>query len=362
MKKLPILVALLAFSCWCLAADSADEPVTKTLVWPDGTRYVGGVVDGKRTGKGTIFWQDGTRFVGQFENDMRNGPGTMILPDGTVYTGFFRDDELIDTESTIAASTAGRSVELEDVAALDETTLPIEADSVGDPMGDTAERAAEAEAERVRKVEEERLAQEAEAERIRQAEEQQLAQQAEAEQLRKAEEDRLAQAGEAERLRKAEEERLAQAAEAERIRQAEEERLAQQAEIELAQDYSGSDDVTEVTESVKDELIATIDLWKAAWSVQNANQYLATYSDDFAIPSRGQSRRTWEALRRTRITRPRYINIDVSYQRFELVETNVVDVFFRQTYRSNTYSDLTDKVLRMGKDGTDWKILIERSR
>ena len=138
MKKLPILFVLLAFSSWCFAADSAEDPVTKTLVWPDGTRYVGGVVEGKRSGKGTIFWQDGTRFVGQFENDMRNGPGTMILPDGTVYTGFFRDDELVDTESTIAASTAARSVELEDVAALDEATLPIEADSIGDQIADAA--------------------------------------------------------------------------------------------------------------------------------------------------------------------------------------------------------------------------------
>ena len=65
-----------------ISVAAVEEPVTKTLVWPDGTRYVGGVLDGKRSGKGTIFWQDGTRFVGQFENDMRNGPGTMILPDG----------------------------------------------------------------------------------------------------------------------------------------------------------------------------------------------------------------------------------------------------------------------------------------
>ena len=54
--------------------------------------------------------------------------------------------------------------------------------------------------------------------------------------------------------------------------------------------------------------------------------------------------------------------MDVTYQRFELVETNVVDVFFRQAYRSNTYSDLTDKVLRLRKEDPDWKILIERSR
>ena len=88
---------------------SATEPATKTLMWPDGTRYVGGVVDGKRTGKGTIFWQDGTRFVGNFENDKRSGPGTMILPDGTVYNGNFENDELVSKSSGNDAQTIAKS-------------------------------------------------------------------------------------------------------------------------------------------------------------------------------------------------------------------------------------------------------------
>jgi hypothetical protein len=120
-------------------------------------------------------------------------------------------------------------------------------------------------------------------------------------------------------------------------------------------------DVTDITDSVKEELIKTVDLWAAAWSDQNVPQYIANYAKDFVVPDR-QSRRTWEALRRTRIQRPEYINLDVTYQRFELVDTNVVDVFFRQAYRSNTYSDLSDKVLRFRKGDTGWKILIERSR
>ena len=47
---------------------------------------------------------------------------------------------------------------------------------------------------------------------------------------------------------------------------------------------------------------------------------------------------------------------------------SVVDVFFRQTYSSNTYKDVTEKVLRMTKvlrmrkEDSDWKILIERAR
>ncbi len=69
MKLLYLLLILLTFAPFGLQADdkTSPNPATKTLVWPDGTRYVGGVKEGKRKGRGTIFWQDGTRFVGQFE-------------------------------------------------------------------------------------------------------------------------------------------------------------------------------------------------------------------------------------------------------------------------------------------------------
>ena len=97
MRSFQLLLVLLVFAPLLIKAEDENTtaPITKTLAWPDGTRYVGGVMDGKRTGKGTIFWQDGTRFVGQFDNDMRNGPGTMILPDGTVYPGLFKNVKIL---------------------------------------------------------------------------------------------------------------------------------------------------------------------------------------------------------------------------------------------------------------------------
>jgi hypothetical protein len=287
MRLFQLLLILLVFASLVLQAEdkTTTKPMTKTLAWPDGTRYVGGVMEGKRKGKGTIFWQDGTRFVGLFENDMRNGPGTMILPDGRVYTGFFKNDELIDTEHTIAASTKA-AAELDNeasAAALQGTELPMEADSLVDKPPTT-----------------------------------------------------LTQVDENDLLEP-----------------------VSDPEPSPEEDYYSSD-VTDITDSVKDRLIETVDLWAAAWSDQNVPQYIANYSEDFAVPGR-QSRRNWEALRRTRIKRPGHINLDITYQRFELVDTNVVDVFFRQAYRSNTYVE-TDKVLRLRKEDTDWKSLVERSR
>ncbi|MBT6666695.1 MAG: hypothetical protein HOB01_15255 [Gammaproteobacteria bacterium] len=320
MKLFQLLLMLLVFAPLVLQAEdkTTTKPMTKTLAWPDGTRYVGGVMEGKRTGKGTIFWQDGTRFVGQFENDMRNGPGTMILPDGTVYTGFFKNDELVDTERTIAAS-AKAAVELDNeasAAALQGTELPMEADSLVDKQSAT------------------------------------LAQVDENDLLEPVSDPEptivLDEAPEPE-------EKIVAAA------KTAPESIAEPEPGPSPEEDHYSSDVTDITDSVKEGLIETVDLWAAAWSDQNVPQYIANYSEDFAVPGR-QSRRNWEALRRTRIKRPGYINLDITYQRFELVDTNVVDVFFRQAYRSNTYSDLTDKVLRLRKEDTDWKILVERSR
>lgn len=307
---------------------TADAPATKTLVWPDGTRYVGGVVDGKRSGKGTIFWQDGTRFVGQFEDDMRNGPGTMILPDGTVYTGFFQNDELVDTQSTLAAANATETVEMDEAStsdALEDTELPMEADSLGDgPVLDLETSKSSEFADEVTKdVPEVAIeAADPEAEATPEAETSSVEDDSESD----SDSDSMLSSGE---------------------------------DYTLDDPYAS--EVTEVTDAVEEELKDTINLWAAAWQEQNVPQYLANYSTDFAVPGR-TTRRAWEALRRSRLNRPSFININVDYQQFELVEPNIVDVYFRQAYRSNTYSDLTEKVLRMRKEDTDWKILVERSR
>lgn len=267
-----------------LAADQASaESSTKTLVWPDGTRYVGEVVDGKRTGKGTIFWEDGTRFVGQFADDMRNGPGSMILPDGTVYTGYFKDDELVDSPATsiVAAAEAVQS----DTSASD-SQKPV-ADIPG-------ARASEPLVTQV-------LAEEDQGEPAAQ--------------------------------------------------------VSPEAPVQAIFDTQ----VTTLDDDVKQQLMETINLWKAAWADKNVPQYLSNYSDDFEIPGK-LTRKRWEALRRSRLTRPRYIDVSIAYEKFSIVETNIADVFFKQTYQSNLYRDVTNKVLRLRKEDHAWKILVERSR
>jgi hypothetical protein len=259
------------------AEDSTIESATKTLIWPDGTRYVGGVKDGMRTGKGTIFWQDGTRFIGEFKQDKRNGPGTMILPDGTVYSGFFENDELVNSPPENTISGAGQTATGAD---------SITGETFKEPSGTATLIAG----------------------------------------------DESGAAGQQE-----------------------------QTGTGAPDTTMFNEQITSLTESVKNELKETIDLWGAAWSDKNVPQYLSNYSQDFQIPGK-LNRKEWEKLRRTRLNRPRYISLDVDYEKFEFVETNVVDVYFEQSYRSNTFSDVTSKVLRLRKEDHAWKILAENSR
>lgn len=258
MKKLCAIVLVLVVGTSALAA---DEPGSTTLVWPDGTKYIGMVVDGKRNGKGTIYWLDGTRFVGTFENDMRSGAGSMILPDGTVYNGYFENDVLADSpggpDALQEAPQTKALVALPGVPAYQGTARTPARPVVEAGVPGTA--------------------------------------------------------------------------------------------LIMAP-------VTELDETVRQDLTETIDLWAAAWSEKNVPQYLATYDKNFRVPNR-LTRRQWEAERRIRIRKPRFIDVELSYSHFEITGPDEAEVAFEQTYKSNLYSDVTHKVLQMKHADGSWTIL-----
>lgn len=268
---------------------TATEPATKTLMWPDGTRYVGGVVDGKRTGKGTIFWQDGTRFVGNFENDQRSGPGTMILPDGAVYNGIFENDALVDTTSST-----------DDLSSLDPTDRAAE---LSEPVAGITAASLE-------------------------AEEELDAMQSSAE----PQDSSVAGA------------KLAQG----------------EATTPPPQTVPLYQPVTRMNEQIRLNLESTVNDWTTAWSQQDADSYLSYYSSKFEVPG-NQSRSQWEALRRSRLSRPDFIKVAVSFEKIEVTGADRVEIIFKQTYTSDRYEDNTRKRLILVKETERWLIIKEQS-
>ncbi|MBT3462038.1 MAG: hypothetical protein HOM69_16250 [Gammaproteobacteria bacterium] len=105
----------------------------------------------------------------------------------------------------------------------------------------------------------------------------------------------------------------------------------------------------------------TLDLWAAAWMAQNPDQYLSLYSDNFEL-AEGQSRNLWEMNRRERILIPSYIQLDLSYESFTPITPNKVDVKLRQSYRSDRYREISNKVLTLQSEPKGWRIIGERQR
>ena len=67
---------------------------SENSIWPDGRKYEGSFVAGKKSGTGTFEWPNGNRYVGAFANDAREGLGTFHWRDGTVYEGNFEHNKM----------------------------------------------------------------------------------------------------------------------------------------------------------------------------------------------------------------------------------------------------------------------------
>ncbi len=106
------------------------------------------------------------------------------------------------------------------------------------------------------------------------------------------------------------------------------------------------------------EIERTLHDWAETWSRRDADGYLAFYGKDFKVPD-GRDRAEWEAERKDRVTRPRFIKVKldrIDIQR----QGDTATVSFTQHYASNTYKDKGKKALILEKQGDAWKIVEER--
>lgn len=110
----------------------------------------------------------------------------------------------------------------------------------------------------------------------------------------------------------------------------------------------------------RDAVNTAVDTWALSWAAQDVEGYLNAYADDYRPPS-GESHEQWRALRRERLRRPAYIDVQLADRRLSRVDSDVVEVRFRQHYRSDSYSDFSDKRLLLRRQAGEWKIALEES-
>jgi hypothetical protein len=73
--------------------DTPDVNKSNTIIFPDGSKYIGQVVDGKANGKGTLIMRPGeeysNKYIGNFKDNELIGKATCIAMNGHKYVGEF---------------------------------------------------------------------------------------------------------------------------------------------------------------------------------------------------------------------------------------------------------------------------------
>ena len=68
-----------------------DTIIQAQVTYPDGSVYVGNLINGIRTGEGVYTWAVGDKYDGDWENDAMSGVGAYTFSSGNLYVGTLAD-------------------------------------------------------------------------------------------------------------------------------------------------------------------------------------------------------------------------------------------------------------------------------
>ena len=109
----------------------------------------------------------------------------------------------------------------------------------------------------------------------------------------------------------------------------------------------GAGDEQSITDAVNN--------WAKTWSDKNLEGYFSSYADSFK-PAKGESRKTWEQMRRDRISKPASINVEITNPKVILEGTDNAKMSFKQIYTANGKPIRTNKTLLLKKVNGTWLI------
>ncbi len=110
-----------------------------------------------------------------------------------------------------------------------------------------------------------------------------------------------------------------------------------------------------VNSNIEDEIMQAVNNWSTAWSSQNIDDYYASYAASFK-PAKGASYINWKKTRKTRVTSPSQITLNISDGKVELVDESNAKVSFKQYYKGNSRPIYTNKTLIMKNVDGAWLI------
>ena len=98
-----------------------------------------------------------------------------------------------------------------------------------------------------------------------------------------------------------------------------------------------------------------------AWMQRDLDAYLASYAPGDA-PTGSADRKSWEAGRRTAVSRAAGLVIEISDLETTQSDPDRARTRFKLDYRSANYQDSVIKTLEWIRIGANWKIAVERSQ
>lgn len=112
--------------------------------------------------------------------------------------------------------------------------------------------------------------------------------------------------------------------------------------------------------SKRDSAIMTaVSDWAKAWSSQQPDDYLAAYAPDYATSHLSHTQ--WVAMRRNRLTTPKYIQIRISDLSVDYSDKQHASASFVEHYRSDHLDTSEHKILKFALMEDKWLIVAEHS-
>jgi EAL domain-containing protein (putative c-di-GMP-specific phosphodiesterase class I) len=108
------------------------------------------------------------------------------------------------------------------------------------------------------------------------------------------------------------------------------------------------------------EVVAAVSDWADAWSSQDADRYLAAYSDRFEPPD-GLGLAAWRFERRRRLLAPQEISVTLTGLEITFPEPERARAVFTQFYESPGYNDRVRKTLELAAEEDGWRIVLEQA-
>jgi len=109
------------------------------------------------------------------------------------------------------------------------------------------------------------------------------------------------------------------------------------------------------------EIISFVNDWVGLWSAKDTEAYLSKYASDFKL-SKNQSMTSWRASRKENILAENNIAVEIKNPKVVMKSDDLAFIQFTQEYKTDTFIDVSDKILLIKNENGKWLIQSEKSK